>query len=96
MIGELNALTSLIAPAKETGENFKLRLFDEDSASAGASRPAAGGNGGRAESITLAAGATSHCAGLDSLVASLADAPPKPGAAPASPEDDLLDLLDSA
>ena len=96
--GELNALASLIAPEKETGDNFKLRLFDEDSGGGPGSRPAPGGSGGGgAETITLAAAASSHRAGLDSLVASLTVEPAAaPAAAPAAPEDDLLDLLDSA
>jgi hypothetical protein len=94
--GELNALASLIAPEKETGDNFKLRLFDDDSgAGPSSSRPApSGSGGGGGDTITLAAGASSHRAGLDSLVASLTVAPA--ARAPAAPEDDLLDLLDSA
>ena len=97
--GELNALASLIAPAQETGDNFKLRLFaDEDTA---APSPAASGCGVEPDTtITLATGASSHRAGLDSLVASLSVAPAAPaaGAAPSAPEDDLdlLDLLDAA
>ena len=94
--GELNALASLIAPAQETGDNFKLRLFaDEDTA---APSPAASGSGAEPDTITLASGASSHRAGLDSLVASLSVAPAAPaaGAAPSAPEDDLLDLLDAA
>ena len=97
--GELNALASLIAPAQETGDNFKLRLFaDEDTA---APSPAASGSGAEPDTtITLATGASSHRAGLDSLVASLSVAPAAPaaGAAPSAPEDDLdlLDLLDAA
>jgi len=97
--GELNALASLIAPQKETGDNFKLRLFDDDpGAGPSSSRPAPSGSGGDGgDTITLAAGASSHRAGLDSLVASLTVEPAAaPAAAPAAPEDDLLDLLDSA